>query len=50
VGEGLIIIPSPLGRRCPEGADEGDFEAVQKPNRTTLSKRGENAGKHRKKL
>ena len=30
----MISIPSPTGRRCPEGADEGNFDLVQKTNRT----------------
>ena len=34
--EGMIIVPSPLGRRCPEGADEGDFDVKQRPNRALL--------------
>ena len=32
----MIIVPSLLGRRCPGGADEGDFDLWQKPDRTTL--------------
>jgi hypothetical protein len=35
---GVIITPSPYGRRCPEGADEGDFDLEQKLNRILLKK------------
>jgi len=28
-GEGLLLFPSPFGRRCPEGADEGTAKAAE---------------------
>jgi len=31
----MIIVPSLLGSRCPEGADDGEFNVLQKPTRTT---------------
>ena len=33
----MILIPSPLGRRCPTGRMRGAFDVLQKANRTTLT-------------